>query len=62
MHNWIRIKANMSLGANDIFEASGTIPDPEWPEQTFQELLRIAFKDRLVDRLDHPVIKRLRGA
>ena len=26
-----------------------------------QELLRIAFKDRLVDRLDHPVVKRLRG-
>jgi hypothetical protein len=29
---------------------------------TFQELVRIAFRDRLVSRLDHPVIKRLRGA
>jgi hypothetical protein len=28
---------------------------------SFQELLRIAFRDRLIDRLDHPVIKRLRG-
>jgi hypothetical protein len=35
--------------------------DPEWPRLTFQELLRIAFRDRLVDRLDHPVILRLRG-
>jgi hypothetical protein len=27
----------------------------------FRELLRIGFRDRLVDRLDHAVIKRLRG-
>jgi hypothetical protein len=59
---WIRIKANMSLGAYEIFEAAGNIPDPEWPDLSFADLLRIAFRDRLVDRDDHPVIKRLRGA
>jgi hypothetical protein len=58
---WLRIKANMSLGAYEMFEAASSIPDPEWPELSFQELLRIAFRDRLIDRLDHPVIKRLRG-
>ena len=61
MRRWVRVKANMSLGAYEIFEAASTIPDPEWPELPFQELLRIAFRDRLVDRLDHAVIKRLRG-
>jgi hypothetical protein len=61
MHRWLRIKANMSLGAYEMFEASSAIPDPEWPDLPFQELLRIAFRDRLVDRLDHPVVKRLRG-
>jgi hypothetical protein len=58
---WLRVKANMSLGAYEMTEAADTIPDPEWPELSFQELLRIAFRDRLIDRLDHPVIKRLRG-
>ena len=62
MRRWIRIKANMGLGAYEIFEAASTIPDPEWPEIPFSELLRIAFRARLVDRLDHAVIKRLRGA
>jgi hypothetical protein len=62
MRRWIRVKANMSLGANEMFEAAGTIPDPEWPDLPFQELLRIGFRDRLVDRLDHAVVKRLRGA
>lgn len=58
---WIRVKANMSLGAYEIYEAAATIPDPTWPDLTYQEILRIAFKDRYVDGLDHPVVKRLRG-
>src|SRR5262245_22456470 len=37
MRSWIRVKANMSLRAYEIFEAASTIPDPEWPEQPFQE-------------------------
>lgn len=61
MHHWIRVKSNMALGAYEMFEAVGPIPDPVWPNETFQELLRIAFRDRVVDRIDHPLIKRLRG-
>ena len=60
MRRWVRVKANMSLGAYEIVEAA-TTAEPEWPAVSFQELLRIAFRDRLVDRLDHAVIKRLRG-
>jgi hypothetical protein len=61
MTRWVRAKANMNLGAYDIYEASAKIPDPEWPELTYQELLRIAFRDRYVDSIDHPVVQRLRG-
>jgi hypothetical protein len=58
---WIRLKANRNLGAYDIFEGTGRIPEPEWPEHTFQDLLRIAFRERIIDGFDHPVLKRLRG-
>jgi hypothetical protein len=59
---WVRVKANMSLGAYEPFEASSTIPDPEWPaDLTFMQMLTIAFKGRLVDSYSHPVLKRLRG-
>jgi hypothetical protein len=51
----------MSLGSYEMFEASATIPDPVWPDVSFQELIRIAFRDHMVGSLDHPVIKRLRG-
>ena len=62
MVQWVRVTANMSLGAYEIFEAIGDIPEPSWPEVSFQELLRIAFRDRIVDSVQHPLVSRLRGA
>jgi hypothetical protein len=58
---WVRIAANMSLGAYDVFEATAKLPEPEWPEVSFGELLKVAFKNRYIDSLDHPVLLRLRG-
>ena len=54
--DWVRVVANMSLGAYEVFSASGNIPEPEWPTQSFQEILKIAFKGRFIDQLDHPAI------
>jgi hypothetical protein len=59
---WVRVKANQANGAYDIFVAEAAIAEPAWPEVPFKELLRIGFRDRLVDNVDHPVLKRLRGA
>ncbi len=59
---WVRIAANMSLGAYDVFEATGKLPEPEWPEKDFKSLLEVAFKNHFVSSLDHPVVRRLRGA
>src|SRR5262245_30703753 len=61
MKSWIRARANMNLGAYDIFQAESVISDPEWPQLGFWELIKIAFRDHLIDRIDHPVIQRLRG-
>lgn len=58
---WVRVAANMNLGAYEVFEATGDLPAPEWTDTPFKELLRVAFKDRFVESLDHPVLRRLRG-
>ena len=58
---WVRIAANMSLGAYEVFQATAELPEPEWPDKDFQSLLEIAFKDHYVRALDHPVVQRLRG-
>jgi hypothetical protein len=61
MSRWIRVTANMNLGAYEFAAALNGIADPTWPEIAFQEVLRIAFRDRIIDTPDHPVVKRLRG-
>ena len=58
---WVRVMANMTLGAYDVFEATGDIPEPEWPELSFEERLRIGFKGHFIDSLDHSVVQRLGG-
>src|SRR5262249_27720641 len=61
VYDWVRVKPNMNLGAYEIYKASSVMSEPEWPELGFWDLIKIAFRDHLVDRIDHPVIKRLRG-
>jgi hypothetical protein len=58
---WTRVKANMSLGAYETTVAESTIADPVWTEVSFQELIRIGFRDRLIDAANHAVVRRLRG-
>ena len=59
--DWIRISSNMDLGAYDIFQSKGVLAEPEWPDIDFTKILEIAFKDRYIDDIDHPVLRRLRG-
>jgi hypothetical protein len=61
MKSWVRVKANMQLRAYEVFQAESSIPDPIWPELSFDAIYRIAVKDRLIRSLDHPAVKRLRG-
>jgi hypothetical protein len=61
--NWIRLVANMSLGGYEIYQATrDDLPEPIWPEHSFKEILKIAFQDKYIQTLDHPVIRRLKGA
>jgi hypothetical protein len=62
MNQWGRMTANMSLGAYEIFEPIGDISAPDWPDISFEEILKVAFRDRIVDSMDHPLINQLRGA
>ena len=59
---WVRVQSNRSLGCYEIFEATGSFNAPSWESvPPFSEVLRIAFKDRFIRNLEHPVLRRLRG-
>ena len=49
MGQWIRLKANISLGAYEITVAESVVAEPMWPELSYNELLRIAYRDRMID-------------
>ncbi len=61
MESWVSVRSNMHLGAYEVFEAIGDLGDPDWPDASFEEILNIAFRGHIIDSLDHPVLKRLRG-
>ena len=60
--HWLRTLANMRASAYDVFEATAKLPEPDWPEESFEQLFRLAFRDRVIDSIDHPVIRQLKGA
>ena len=50
-----------SLGAYRIYKAQGDLSEPSWPEQSFGDLLEIAFRECTIDSEKHLVVRRLRG-
>ena len=61
MENWVRVTSSMSASKYEVFKAIGNLPDPEWPTETFQELLRRCFENRFIDSVDREILKSLRG-
>ncbi len=60
--HWVRLVANKSINAYDINQAAAALPDPVWPDATMEELIKIAFRGKIIDNPDHPVIRALLGA
>jgi len=59
---WVRVVSNQTTKCYDVFEATGINVEPQWPDDLeFKDILRICFKDRFIDSIDHPFVQRLRG-
>lgn len=60
--DWVRIVANQDRRAYDINLPVNPKPDPEWPDYSFDELLKLAFKGNVIDSIDHPIVKKILGS
>lgn len=58
---WVAIVSNQSAGCYDALRPIDAFPDPEWPDITFGKLLMLALKGKIIDKLDHEALLRLRG-
>ncbi len=61
MEKWIRMQANFNIQGYDIFEAEGNLAEPEFPDMSLEKIFSIAFDDAIINDLDHPIVKKLRG-
>jgi hypothetical protein len=58
---WIQVYWHKGLGLYQVRRPFGNFGDPAWPKESFQEILNIGFKGRVIKDVDHPVIKELLG-
>ena len=49
------------LIAYEIGVATGLALEPSWPDIAFQEIIKIAFRDKMISEWNQPVLRRLRG-
>jgi hypothetical protein len=59
---WVRAEANKRISGYNLTLAHGSVPDPDWPTTNFKTLVEIAFRDRIISSVDHPLVKNLLGA
>ena len=61
---WIRVVTNMSLGAYEKrMRKDWDDVMPEWPDPmpNMLQILKIAFKDKIIRNMEHPLVKKLLG-
>ncbi|MEN1679256.1 MAG: hypothetical protein AAGJ46_06655 [Planctomycetota bacterium] len=60
-NDWVKVVSNMAMGQYDVYQAVAKFADPEWPPETFAELLQLAFGNRFINDINHDVLRKLRG-
>jgi hypothetical protein len=59
---WIRVLANQVNRCYDVLLIASTeLPAPKWPDGGFKQLFNLAFQNRVINNINHPVLKALRG-
>jgi hypothetical protein len=58
---WTRIASDMDLGAYRPHVAEDDLGDPRWPEESWQTIVQVAIRDRMITTESHPVVRALRG-
>jgi len=58
---WCRMVSDTTNGIYTHYVPTAELPDPKWPELSFNEIIKLAFRGRMIDSLDHPVLRDLRG-
>ena len=56
---WLRVE---SAGTHYVgIRPKDKLNDPKWPTESFPQLLKLAFGNRIIGSIDHPAVKSILG-
>lgn len=58
---WVRMVSNKSISGYNVYTPLEAFPEPQWPDESLSDLLKIAFDGFIIESIDHPAIAHLRG-
>ena len=61
LDKWIRVVANRQSASYDVMSSESDLGEPVYPEEQFEEILRVAFRGKVIETRDHLILKKLRG-
>lgn len=59
--NWVRLEANMGAAQYNIIISKDDLGDPQWPEQTMDEIVQEVFNNNIISDENHPYIRQIQG-
>lgn len=59
--SWVRVEPNMDAGQYSIIISKDDLGEPQWPEQTMDDLVQEVFGNNIISTSDHPYIRQIQG-
>jgi hypothetical protein len=60
--SWLKFRSNKQLGGYEPVDPDPPITEePDWPNISWGDIVRLAFRRHLVEVETHPLIRRLMG-
>jgi hypothetical protein len=51
----------MNRGRYRVYTSTVDLAPVQWPSLSPEEIIELAFGDRMIEDTDHPILRRLRG-
>ncbi len=58
---WVRCTSSKDMGFYEKTKTLVALPDPEWPNYSFRDLMELAFGNQRIADMDHTVVKQRQG-
>ena len=58
---WVKISANMGIGAYDLYTTESITKEPRFPDTDFAELVKLGFQGKIITSPDNQMVVELSG-